>query len=319
MNIREIANLCKGYEHVYITGHVHPDGDCLGSTIALSRILRKYDIQAPVLLRDLPSNLSYVYKEGEVLFDVPENIEVLIALDCGDQTRLGHMTDAFTVVPLTLNIDHHISNVGYGTHSWIVTGASSTCEMVYDLLEGVADVILDKDIATAIYTGILTDTGCFKHSNTTRHTHEVAGHLLEYGIESSWMIDNLFYSKNILDVKATGRAFEHLHMLFGERIALAYLTQADSLELQITKEHTEGVVQKLNEIREAIGSVFIYETEHEVFKVSLRAKTTLDMCLVAQAFGGGGHIKASGCTIEGTLDAVIHQITVELAAQLDER
>ncbi len=315
MKLSDILALCEGKHDIWITGHVYPDGDCIGAALGLAMVLEKAGVPVKVTLRDIPDNMRYLPVDKYVLEDVPAKPELLIIVDSGDEKRLGHMNESFETAAVTVNIDHHTSNSCYGDYSHVAADASSTSEIIYEMIDDGHSHLIDKEVAEALYTGIIYDTGCFKHDNTSAKTMAIAGRLMGHGIPFSWMIDNMYFSKSFKDAQAFGRAFNSLENAIDGRVAITVITAEDSDELGITKGNGEGIVQKMNEIKECDASLFLYETEKGVFKASMRSKGSIDVCRVAMAFGGGGHIKAAGCTVEGDLDTVKTSILEEMGKQ----
>ncbi|MDA3846581.1 MAG: DHHA1 domain-containing protein, partial [Vallitaleaceae bacterium] len=215
---------------------------------------------------------------------------------------------------IVVNIDHHISNPLYGDINIVDGHMSSTCELLYTLIDD--KTLCDSAIATCLYTGIIYDTGIFKHSNTTSHTLNVAGELIDYGIDFSEIINTVFFYKSYKGLLVQKIAIERMEIIEDNQVVISYITIEDMKSLKAYKKHTESIIQMLNEIKGTRCAVFIYEIKSEVFKVSLRAKDTINVCAVAKAFGGGGHIKAAGCTIEADIEAVKMKLIYEIKKQL---
>lgn len=314
MKLLDIVTIAKKYNKVHLIGHTNPDGDCIGATLGLSMLLEKCHIPNRVLLLEPSTSYSYLPISTLVDQEVPEEVELLIALDCGDVTRLGPFSELLNKATEVINIDHHISNTEFGDINFVDGEASSTCEMIYFMVED--KDLFDKAIAEALYTGIVYDTGVFKHSNTKPSTHHAAAGLIEYAIDYTWIINKMYFEKPLKTMKAQGLAYAHLMTFEDEHIVVSYLTLEDFKRLDITKENTSSIVQYMNEISGMSVAIFIYQIEEEVFKISLRSKGDVDVCKVAQTFGGGGHIKASGASFEGTLEDAIESIVEAVALQL---
>lgn len=316
MNLSDLLEACSGKDGIWITGHAYPDGDCIGAALSLAMAMEKAGVPVKVSLKDIPDNMRYLPAAEHVVEEVPEAPEVLVIVDSGDPERIGHMAPCLGKAGTVVNIDHHASNSLFGDLVQVVKDASSTCEIIYNMIEASHPELMDAKIAEALYTGIIYDTGCFKHDNTSPATMAAAGRLIGYGIDFSWMIDNMYYSRSLKDAQAFGRAFNRLYTALAGQVAVAAIEAADSRELGITKGNTEGIVQKMNEIKECSASLFLYETEAGVFKASMRSKGALDVCRVAMAFGGGGHVKAAGCSLSGTLEETTRAILEEMGKQL---
>ncbi|PKM50630.1 MAG: hypothetical protein CVV02_10100 [Firmicutes bacterium HGW-Firmicutes-7] len=314
MLLKDIEELAKASDNIYILGHMNPDGDCIGATLGLAMLLNKKGIKANVLLKDVPSTYNFLPLGKWIADKEPNKVDLLISLDCGDITRFGEYQKYVDQAKTIINIDHHISNTNFGNYNHVVGGASSTCEIIYDMIED--KLLIDADIASALYTGIIYDTGVFKHSCTTENTHNIAGSLIAYGFDFTEIINKLFSYKTLTGLRAQSKAIENLQMFSLDKIVLTYLTRNEIQSLNATKKHTESIVQMLNEIENVECSVFIYETDLHEHKISLRSKGAVDVCKVAQYFGGGGHKKASGFSLEGHLSTVIQKIVSVINEQL---
>lgn len=312
MKIQELVHLCEG-KKVCISGHMNPDGDCIGASLALVCILRKLNIDAHVIMEDIPDTFNYLTEGRQYVVETYDEPDVFIALDCGDKERLGSYGKLYDQATTTINIDHHISNIGYAIYNHVVD-ASSTCEIIYDMLEG--DNLLDTGICEALYTGIVYDTGAFKHCNTTRRTHEIAGILIQYDVNFTEIINRLYYYKSYKAFKILGRAIENTEMAHQNDIIVAALSLEELIQYGCEKKDTDGIVQMLNEVTECKCAVFIIQVSDDTYKISLRSSSAIDVCEVAKAFGGGGHIKAAGCTLTGTLEEVKEQVIASIAKQL---
>ncbi|PKM96068.1 MAG: hypothetical protein CVU84_04530 [Firmicutes bacterium HGW-Firmicutes-1] len=314
MLLKDIEELAKDSEDIYILGHMNPDGDCVGATLALAMLLNKKGIRANVLLKDVPSTYHFLPLGKWIVDKEPTKVDLLISLDCGDVTRFGEFQKCIDKAKTIINIDHHFSNTNFGKYNYVVSAASSTCEIIYDMIDDKS--LVDVDIATALYTGIVYDTGIFKHSCTTQNTHNIAGSLITYGVDFTEIISKLFFYKSLTGLRAQSKAIENLQMFSLDKIALTYLTRNEIQSLNATKKHTESIVQMLNEIENIECSVFIYETDLHEHKVSLRSKGAVNVCEVAQYFGGGGHKNASGFCLEGHLSTVMQKIISVINEQL---
>ncbi len=313
MKIQELVNVCRN-NNIIISGHISPDGDCVGACYALAAILHKKGINAKIAMKDIPGTFDYLV-EGRT-YVVEEGIkspDVFIALDCGDKERLGPNGVLFDQATLTVNIDHHISNNQFADYNHVVE-ASSTCEIIYDMLND--ESLLDKAISEALYTGIVYDTGAFKHCNTTRRTHEIAGVLIQYDLDFTEIINGMYYYKSYKAFKALGLAIANAKMYQEDAIIIATLTLEELKVYDCQKKDTDGIVQMLNEVTESKCAVFIIQVSEDNYKVSLRSSSHIDVCKVAKTFGGGGHIKASGCTISGTINQVKEQLIAAITKQL---
>ncbi|MCT4544175.1 MAG: bifunctional oligoribonuclease/PAP phosphatase NrnA [Vallitalea sp.] len=316
MKLQEIIEICDKHKNIIISGHIHPDGDCIGACYALATILHKRGINASVVLEDVPDTYDYLDGSKFLLETIKEDIDVFISLDCGDKDRLGINAKLFDSAKTTINIDHHISNTKFADKNYVLD-VSSTCEMIFEIMKDNMD-LLDKGICESLYTGIIYDTGAFKHSNTTKRTHEIAGELIKYDIDFTDITNRVFYYKTFKALKVTGKAIDNAQLFHNDMIIITTLTMQELKENNYSKKDTEAIVQILNEVINTECAVFIMETEENTYKVSLRSKNKINVCEIAKTFGGGGHIKASGCTISGNLSEIKDQLINQIIMQIEE-
>ncbi|NDL66322.1 DHH family phosphoesterase [Anaerotalea alkaliphila] len=321
MTFQELLAALEPFGGIYLAGHVHPDGDCVGSAVGLAGLLEKAGKRARILMREIPGTLEFLYQEQPgLLLEEPDGpVEALVVLDSGDPERLGEYEPYFHQAKCTVNIDHHASNAFFAMHNVVDEHASSTSEMVFRMLEeGAGDYrLLDDSTAQALYTGIVYDTGAFKHSNTGRRTHEAAGRLIEFEFPATEIIDRMFYYKSLQAIRVQGEAIRNLQTHRGNRIVLSYVTQSFLDTLGAEKKDVEGIVQILNDIEGTDCAIFLYGLGDQLYKASLRSKGRVDVCAVASGFGGGGHKKAAGCTMQGPLEESIRSLLQAVGGQLE--
>ncbi|PKM56529.1 MAG: hypothetical protein CVU98_10785 [Firmicutes bacterium HGW-Firmicutes-3] len=314
MKLSTLVELAKNYKNICLLGHIHPDGDCVGATLGLAMLLEKYNITSTVLLNDLPNQYDFLPIARYVRDHMDEPADLIISLDASDPERLGSFGQLLTNAKKVINIDHHISNTMFGDYNYVDAEASSTSEMVFQMVEDFS--VMDVDIAKALYTGILFDTGGFKHSNTKPSTHLAAAKLISYGFDFSELIHNLFDMKPLKAFKAQGLAFERALTYMNERILVSYLNMEDYKNLDIEKSDTESIVHYMNNVDGVEVAVFFYAIDADTYKISLRSKGIVDVCKVAINFGGGGHQKASGASIKAPLEEAILAVTNVISLQL---
>lgn len=241
-----------------------------------------------------------------------ESFDVFLALDCNDE-RLGAAIPIFWNAKKRINIDHHVSNAGSGDINIIVPEASSTCEVVYDLLDKDK---LDEDIAKSLYIGLIHDTGVFKYSNTAPKTLRMAAELIEFGFDFPRLIDETFYEKTYHQNQIMGRALlESIRFMDGKCI-FSVVEQKTMDFYGVSAKDLDGIVNQLRIIKGVECAIFMYQTEVLEYKVSLRSNGLVDVSKVAVYFGGGGHVRAAGCTMKGTPHDVINNLSKQIALQL---
>ncbi len=301
-----------------ICGHIRPDGDCLGSVTAMYNYIKENfsEKEVKVFLENIPEKFTYLKRSDEIitLSEKDINFDLFIALDSGDIDRLGPFAKYFKNAGKTFVIDHHISNNNYGDVNVVLPKASSACEVLFDLLE------YDKisyDTAISLYTGLIHDTGVFKHSNVTEKTFEVAGKLISKGIPFSQIIDQSFYAKTYKQNQILGRCLLESIMCLDGRCIVGSLSREKLNLYEVVPADLDGIIDQLRITKGVEVAIFIYETAEQEYKISLRSNGIVDVNKIASYFGGGGHIKAAGCTMIGALHDVINNLTEHIEKQLD--
>lgn len=318
MNIREI---CKDAERIGISGHIRPDGDCAGSCLGLSLYLKKLfpEKEVKVFLEKPADIFSCIKGFSEIVVleeGMPEvePFDVYFALDAR-KDRLGAAEKFFEEAETTVNIDHHVSNAeGCGTYNYVYPEASSTCELVYELVE---EEMLDADIAAALYIGIVHDTGVFRYSCTSPKTMQAAAKLIGTGIDFPKLIEETFYEKTYVQNQIMGRALLESMLIMDGRCIVSYIDKKTMDFYQVTSKDFEGIVSQIKLTKGTDCAVFMYEIRTLEYKVSLRSTDKVNVAKVAEMFGGGGHVRAAGCTMNGTFHDVINNLTVHIEEQLE--
>ena len=318
MNIREI---CKDAERIGISGHIRPDGDCAGSCLGLSLYLKKLfpEKEVKVFLEKPADIFSCIKGFSEIVVleeGMPkvEPFDVYFALDAR-KDRLGAAEKFFEEAETTVNIDHHVSNAeGCGTYNYVYPEASSKCELVYELVE---EEMLDADIAAALYIGIVHDTGVFRYSCTSPKTMQAAAKLIGTGIDFPKLIEETFYEKTYVQNQIMGRALLESMLIMDGRCIVSYIDKKTMDFYQVTSKDFEGIVSQIKLTKGTDCAVFMYEIRTLEYKVSLRSTDKVNVAKVAEMFGGGGHVRAAGCTMNGTFHDVINNLTVHIEEQLE--
>lgn len=300
-----------------ICGHIRPDGDCLGSVTAMYNYIKDNysDKNVKAFLESIPEKFTYLKRSDEIITSFEEDMEfdLFIVLDSGDIDRIGPATKYFENAKYTFVIDHHISNNGYGDENVVLPKASSTCEVIFELLDYEC---ISYDTAVSLYTGLIHDTGVFKHSNVSAKTFEVAGKLIEKDIPFSKIIDESFYAKTYTQNQILGRCLLESMMCLDGRCIVSCLSRKQLAFYGATSADLDGIIDQLRITRGAEVAIFIYEIGEQEYKVSLRSNNNVDVNKIASYFGGGGHIKASGCTMSGAVHDVINNLTEHIEKQL---
>lgn len=313
---KELIPIIKEAEKVGLFAHTHPDGDAMGSTYALSLALRDMGKMSRVFLLDYPDvqARSLVVTGDEPLLRI-EDCDLLIALDCADSMRLGEHERAFLNHGNTIAIDHHVTHVRFAVSGTVAKEISSTCELVYMLLNEMG-VEVTRDIAANLYIGLTTDTGNFKYSSVTGDTLRTAAALIDTGIDFSEMARVLFSTKSMGYYKLMRTAIDKLHLGCGGRAAMLFLSDSDFHSCGITESEANGIVNMPGNVQGVEVGAYIRERENGEFKISLRSNSYMNVAEVAAALGGGGHIHASGYS---AFDKTVDEIVEELKGELDKR
>lgn len=308
---------CSGVKRIGISGHIRPDGDCVGSCLALYLYLSKYlpDAQVQVFL-EKPADIFSEIKGFDCInseFPEQEQFDVYFALDCG-QERLGGAEGYFAAAVKKINIDHHISNQGSGDFNVVRPEVGSVCEVLYDLME---EDKLDKDIAMALYIGIIHDTGVFQYSNTRPETLNIAAKLIAFGFDFSRLIEETFYQKNYVQIQIMGRALMESIRFMDGRCIVSMVDRKTMDFYNVTSKDLDGIVNQLRNIKGVNCAIFMYETDVLEYKISMRSDERVDVAKVASYFGGGGHMRAAGCTMKGTFHDCVNNLSLHIEKQLD--
>lgn len=315
----KLDEILRGVKRAGIAGHIRPDGDCTGSCLALYQYLCMYypEVSTDVYLEEIPNSFHMLTGADEIRHELPEDTgyDVFFALDCGDTKRLGFAGTLFEQAKKTVCIDHHVSNLAFADVNQIVPDASSTSELIYDLLEKEK---ITKEIAEALYLGIVHDTGVFQYSCTKPSTMEAAAELLRKGIDGPKIIEKTFFEKTYAQNQVLGKALLESIRLMDGKIIFSYITKKSMNFFGVKAKDLEGIVSQLRVTSGVEVAIFLYELECGEVKVSLRSRESVDVSKVAQYFGGGGHVRAAGLTFRGTVHDAVNNIVGQIALQLEE-
>ena len=302
---------------VAIGGHVRPDGDCVGSCMALYQYVKNNfkDIQVDVYLEEIPDSLKLFDITKEIKHIVQEDAvyDLFIAMDCGDVKRLGFSGCLFENAKETLCIDHHVSNQAFADNNYIIPDASSTSELAYRLMD---KELINTDIAECLYLGIVHDTGVFQYSCTSPETMEAAADLMRRNIRANEIIDKTFYEKTYAQNQILGRALLESSLSMNGKCIVSCVTKQMMDFYGVTPKDLDGIVSQLRVTKGVEVAMFLYETAPLEYKVSLRATNDVDVSIIAQKFGGGGHKKAAGVTMNGSVHDIIDNISAQIELQL---
>ncbi len=316
--MQNIAGKIRREQDFVIIGHVSPDGDTIGSGLALLLALQKMGKSAVFFVDGvLPDKLQFLEKYAPIsTFEAfsGQTYGCMIAVDVSSPSRLGRFQDFFEGHPNTIVIDHHMTNTGFGKEN-LILGYGATGQIVLALLEALG-VGVDPPIANLLYTAICTDTGNFTYSNTDESILLAAAHLRKAGADIPMLIEKVYKERSIGSTRLIGRAIDRMTLYKQGRISLTYILMADYDELGAKPEDTDELVNYAREISGVEIAVFLREVSPIKYKVSLRSKKYADVSAAAAEFGGGGHTFAAGCTVEGDLASATREILAAVGRQI---
>ncbi|MDR1914930.1 MAG: DHH family phosphoesterase [Clostridiales bacterium] len=314
---KDIQKIIIQNDSFAIASHTNPDSDAIGSCLALALALRKLQKTVYVLLEPFHDKNKIIPGQDLIWRGNQEpKVNVFIALDCGNLERLGTGREALKQADITITIDHHVSHKEYTQILYLDSKASSTCELIYRLITPI--VSLDKDIASAIYAGMLTDTGGFRHPSTGVETIMITAELFRQGIPFTELYNELMRRHTNTEMLIFRTALNNLDMRMDGRIAAAAISAQEMSEVGGDASDTDGIAEYMLNIRGVEAAIFAYEKIPSQVKVSMRTQH-IDASRIAAAFGGGGHIHAAGCSMSTDVKRAAELIIQEVIKELDNR
>lgn len=302
-DVKEIFNLINNSKNICIAGHKAPDGDCIGSVMALYEFLKPLEKNLTVCIDGtIPFNLRPFVDAGVITEEYDnKEFDLLFILDCSDAERLGKFKDVFKNTKKSICIDHHKTNESYADINIIDSSMSSTGELLYNILKTSGQKITKK-AATYIYIAILTDTGKFCYSNTTSDTHRNTAELIDLGVDVAEIDKIVYNSKPSNVVKAYIECISSIELYYNNKFGIARITKNTLESNNVDMGDIDGVVELIREIKEVEVSCVLKEYEKNNTKVSLRSKSDIDVSNISLKFGGGGHAKAAGFEVNDTVE-----------------
>lgn len=316
--MNELMQAVSQAETIAIGGHVRPDGDCIGSCMGLYSYIQDNfpGKKVTVYVEEIPSAFDYLSKEEAMTEQcgADQVYDLFVALDCGDKERLGEAAGILEKAKATYCVDHHITNTHFCQKEQVEADASSTSQILYTLME---DEKISYATACCLYTGIIHDTGVFKHSNTSCRTMEIAGALMNKGIPFGKIIDGSFYMKSYKQLQIMGRCLmESIRMMDGR--CIVSVVKKNIMDLyEAVPSDLDGVIDELRTTEGVEVAILLSERAQGEFKVSMRSNDIVDVSQVCKVYGGGGHIRAAGCSLKGTAFDVINSLTFHIEKQLE--
>jgi len=318
--IAEIDRILRQAERALVVSHINPDGDSIGSSLAVAQYLRDLGKEV-VLVRedDIPDKYQFLqgadrYPQREE-YDPAPSVDTAVVLECPNPDRMGSVADMLGEDTVVVNIDHHLGNTEYGSINWIDLEASSVGEMITRYFVEVG-YSMSPATADQLFTAILTDTGRFRFPSTSKHTMEMAGHLIKSGARPHAIASRVYFDMPISTIRLTGRVLNDIEYYDDDRFCFLALTQDKLKESGAEASESEGLVDFVLYGRGVRAGALLKEVDANTTKVSLRSVKEIDVSKVANTFGGGGHINAAGCTLEMPMDQAREEI-LDLLRQAD--
>ncbi len=318
--LREAVRFIRDNDRFLVISHVSPDGDTTGSALAMVLLLKQSGKSCRIV-NEGKTPAKFGFLPGfEAIVDLSrqpldETFTHVIAVDAADSMRMGNVQHLFAPGAQILNIDHHPTNDRFGVCNVIRADAAATAEIMYDLIEA-GGFAWDRDLATCVYTGLLTDTGGFRYSNTTPRVMEIASNLLRYGVNPGEIADRCLEAITVEHVRLLSRVLPTLTLTHRNQVASMKIRHADLLETRAGSDDISGVVNYGRNIEGVEVGLLFTEVKPGTIKVGLRSRSRVDVAQIAKSLGGGGHARAAGCTITGELDRVADEVLAKISEQL---
>ncbi len=301
-SLKHILNIKNSY---LVVSHDSPDGDAIGSVLAFGKALENLNKEYRVYIGDnIPDKYIFLHGADKIITS-EDNIDIIpqvtLALDCGDLNRLKLENEIY--LNFIITIDHHVSNNYFGHINIVDPKACATGEILYNLFKNL-DIKIDIDMASALYTAILTDTGCFRFSNTTPNSHIIASELIKKGVSVQKITREIYEKRSIENLKILGKALDNLQVSDNGKYAWSFITREMIRETNAKESDLEGIINYIREINGVEVGILFNETSNSSVKVGFRSNEFVDVSELANYFSGGGHKRAAGCKISGRLDDV---------------
>ena len=311
--IDKAIKIIEESNNIYIASHVQPDGDSIGSILALGMAIKKVKKEVNIIkVDDIPVDYSFLPKLEIIReYDVENNIDIFISLDSSDLDRLGIGKQFALKANKVINLDHHITNGNFGDINIVSSSSAATGEIVYEFIKRM-EIKIDRDMATCLYTAISTDTGSFMYCNTTYKTHLIAAELLKLGIDKDYINRRLYQSKSIERVNLFISSLNKLEYFLDGKIGITVVTQDMLKDNNAKLEDTEGVISFIRDIDSIEVACLLKEINDKETKISMRSKKYVDVSAICDRFNGGGHKRAAGCTIYNKIDIAKELILKEI-------
>ncbi|PZE22408.1 DHH family phosphoesterase [Paenibacillus xerothermodurans] len=320
--LQQAAHFIQEHNDFLVVSHVQPDGDAAGSTFAMAWILTSMGKRF-TLINEGPMPEKFLYMAAgrhEILDYEAEGASLaafqhVISVDCADYSRIGSVRQIFADNARILNIDHHVTNDYFGTVNLVDAEAAATVEVLYDLVREL-NVPYCHDLNVCIYSGLLTDTGGFRYANTSAKVMRIAADMLSRGVAGHALADKLLEKLSYPQISLIQRSLNTLNFAHDKRVAWLVVSRADVAESGASNEDSDGLVNYPRNVEGVEVGLLFKERPAGVVKVSLRSTGTVDVSQIAKLFGGGGHMRAAGCALNGTLEEAVERVVQEVGLVL---
>lgn len=316
LNIKKIIGDAKT---IGITGHIRPDGDCIGSCMALYNYIEKNfpELKVDVYLEDIRDKFRFIKNTDKIVTTGYDGTvyDLFITSDAADIQRLGTNKGFFDSAKRTACIDHHVSNEGFADINYILPKASSACEVLFNLLD---ENLIDQSIAECLYMGIAHDSGVFRYQSTTSKTMNIAGKMLDFGINANDILEETYYSKSYEQAQITGRMLLESIRFMNNKCIFSYATTKIMNFYEVTTKELDAVINQLRNVEGVEVAIFMYQIGEMQYKVSMRSQRIVDVSEIAVYFGGGGHVRAAGFEANGDVRDIINNISKQIQIQMPQ-
>jgi phosphoesterase RecJ-like protein len=313
-------NFIMANDDFLVVSHILPDGDASSSTLAVGLMLHHFNKRFVMINEgSTPGKFNYLWGSDQIVnYSVaPPNriFDYVISVDCADFSRIGKVSTLFADSVSLLNIDHHPTNDFFGGVNLIKADAAATAEILYDLARKL-NISWSIDLGNCIYTGLLTDTGGFRYANTTPKVMSIASEMLQYGVNGNELADHLLEQLSFSHIILLKKALSSLSFSHQRSISWISVSLHDIAEAEASNEDLEGLVNYPRNIEGVEVGILFKEVDSFKFKISMRSAGKVDVAEIAKKFGGGGHVRAAGCSLEGTLEQITKQLVEEVGSAL---
>lgn len=312
--IKELKKIIDAAQKILILTHQSPDGDAVGSSLALYSALKNNQKDVDTIIIDYPDIFQFLPETSNILTTSNKDYDLIITVDCSDIKRVAQDKNYYSEKTLILNIDHHPTNNFFGDYNYVDADAPATTQILYRLFKDL-NLNLTKEIGECLTAGLVTDTGGFKHSNVNAETFLMAADLINKNVNISDIYVKVLQTKTRPQFELTNLATSRLELFFNDQVAFTYINLEDEKKFEAKTGDHEGIVDIGRALEGIEVSIFLHQSESG-YKVSLRSNNYVNVAEVSQAFGGGGHLKAAGCLIELPLDKAKDAILKEVEKQL---